>query len=580
MKRIFHLALLCLFVAHSGWAKAAQQAGIDSTYLVKDSILLTTPDGAALSVMVVRKREVKVPLPAVLYFTVYTNPARYLKEAKDIADRGYVGVVAETRGKHLSPDTILPYEHEVNDVNVVIDWVSKQSWCNGSVGMYGGSYVGFAQWAATKHLHPALKTIVPYVAAIPGQGLPMENNVFLNANYQWAFYVTHNKYLDTAVNNDEARWRRMRDTWFASGAAYRSIDSIDGEANPLLQRWLQHPAYDAYWQRMVPYKEDFANINIPVLTIEGYYDDGQISGLHYMREHLRYNKNAEHYLVIGPYDHFGAQVGGRPVLRGYKVDPVALINTREITFQWLDHILRNGPKPGMLKDKVNYEVMGANEWRCAPSLEKMSDTTLTFYLSNKPVAGNYQLVGARPAHAGAVLQTVDLADRTRFNNDYYPAPLIRERLSRSTGVYFISQPFNKPVVVNGSFYGHLKAVINKKDMNFGVTLYEVTPDGQYFELSYFLGCASYAKDPAKRQLLEPGRIADIPFTETRLVSRQLRKGSRLLVMLDIDKNPFAEINYGTGKAVSTETIADAGAPLKIRWLSDSYICVPVNTKEQ
>lgn len=72
----------------------------------------------------------------------------------------------------------MPYEYETKDVNAVIDWIIQQSWSNGRVGMYGGSYSGFAQWAAAKYLHPALKTIVPYVAAIPGLGLPMENNVF------------------------------------------------------------------------------------------------------------------------------------------------------------------------------------------------------------------------------------------------------------------------------------------------------------------------------------------------------------------------------------------------------------------
>ncbi|PSL29035.1 CocE/NonD family hydrolase [Chitinophaga ginsengisoli] len=560
MKRIFRLVLPWLLLSHAAWAQ----------YLIQDSILLRTPDGATLSVMVVRKKDVKEPLPAVLYFTIYSNPARYLKEAKLVAERGYVSVTAEARGKRLSPDAVAPYEHEARDVNVVIDWISKQRWCNGSVGMYGGSYTGFAQWAATKHLHPALKTIVPYVAAIPGQGLPMENNVFLNANYQWAFYVTHNKYLDTAVNNDWQRWQRMRNTWFATGAAYRSIDSIDGEPNPLLQRWLQHPAYDAYWQAMVPYKEDFARINIPVLTIEGYYDDGQISGLRYMREHLKYNKHAVHYLIIGPYDHFSTQTGGKAVLRDYTVDTVALIDTREITFQWLDYILRGGLKPAILKDKVNYEVMGANKWRHAPSLEEMSDTTLTFYLSD-----NHQLVNKKPVRRESLLQTVDLADRGSFNNDYYPDPIIRKQLRRQTGLYYISEPFDAPVTVNGAFYGKLRSVINKKDMHIGVTLYEVTPDGQYFELSYFLGCASYAKDPTHRQLLQPGRVEDIPFTETRLVSRQLSKGSRLLVMLDVDKNPFAEINYGTGKDVSRETIADAGAPLQIHWQNDSYICVPI-----
>jgi predicted acyl esterase len=84
----------------------------------------------------------------------------------------------------------------------VLDWIVKQPWSDGKVGMTGASYTGFTAWAATKHRHPALKGIAVSAAAIPGFGLPMHNNVFLTANYQWPFYVANNKLLDDAVNND------------------------------------------------------------------------------------------------------------------------------------------------------------------------------------------------------------------------------------------------------------------------------------------------------------------------------------------------------------------------------------------
>src|SRR5690606_18134583 len=96
------------------------------------------------------------------------------------------------------------------------------------------------------------------------------------------------------------------DRWYQSGRPYREIDQVDGTPNPMLQRWLDHPAYDEYWQRMVPYGEDFAHIDIPVLSLTGYFDDGQISAIEYVKEHLRHRPDAEHYLVIGPYDHFSA----------------------------------------------------------------------------------------------------------------------------------------------------------------------------------------------------------------------------------------------------------------------------------
>ncbi|MEA5257497.1 CocE/NonD family hydrolase [Arcicella aquatica] len=572
MRHIFIILFLLLIGAKSS---AFQTNLVDNVYHIEDSVLIKTRDGAFISAIIVRKKDNDKPQPVILQFTIYAR-SRDIKSVKEAADKGYVGVMAYTRGKRFSPDEVTPYEYDGRDAYDVIDWISHQAWCNGKIGMYGGSYNGFSQWAATKQMHPALKTIVPYVANRPGMGLPMENNVFLNANYEWAFYVSNNKYLDTLVGNNRTRWRAMQNKWWESGVAYRKIDSLEGTPNKYLQRWLQHPAYDKYWQDMVPYKDEFAHINIPVLSIDGYYNDSQISGLYYVKEHYKYNKNANHYLIIGPYSHFGAQKGGEAVLQGYQVDSVALINTKQITYQWLDYILKDGKKPEILKDKINYEVMGANEWKHVPSLEKMSNNYLQLYLTNIKAGKDYQqLTQRKPSKQAYLSQEVDLADRTTSNNDYYPDPIIRKELDKSNGFFFLSDPFKKTISIAGAFSGEIKASINKKDMDIGVVLYEVMPNGEFFELSYFLGRASYAKDITSRNLLTPNKIEGIPFSNTRLVSRQLSKGSRLLVVLNIDKNSFAQINYGTGKDVSDETIADAKEPLKIKWYNDSFIKVPI-----
>jgi uncharacterized protein len=546
-------------------------------YIIQDDVLIKTKEGATLSAIVVRKKGVTTPQPAALCFNIYTDLSRGL--AMSAAAHGYVGVTAETRGKRLSPDEIDTYEHVAQDAYGVIDWISKQPWSDGQVGMFGGSYGGFSQWAATKKLHPALKTIVPYVANNPGDGLPMENNIFLFVNYAWAFYVTNNKYLDNATYFDRQRWNSLNDKWYASGKSYRQIDSVDGTANKWLQRWLQHPSYDKYWQDMVPYKDEFAEINIPVLTITGYYDDGQQSALRYLKEHYKYNRNANHYLVIGPYDHFGAQDFRKPpVLRGYAIDPVAQIDTRAITFQWMDYVMRGGKKPELLKDKINYQVMGTNEWKHATSLEKMSNEMLTLYLTDKKSAndGNYyQLSREKPPKPGFLYQEVDFADRKTTNNDYYPDPIVGKKPDLSNGFAFISEPFNEPVEIVGTFLGEIKASINKKDMDIGVVLYEVMPNGELFHLSYFIGRASYARDMSIRKLLTPGKVESIPFDKTRMVSRRLSKGSRLLVTLNVNKNPYAQINYGTGKDVSDEDISDAKVPLTIKWQNNSYVEIPI-----
>jgi hypothetical protein len=59
-----------------------------------------------------------------------------------------------------------------------------------------------------------------------------------------------------------------------------------------------------------------------------------------------------------------------------------------------------------------------------------------------------------------------------------------------------------------------------------------------------------------------------------LTSREFAPGSRIVIVLSIVKLPTDQINYGSGKEVSDETIADSGPPLEIRWFGNSYIDVP------
>lgn len=578
MIKYLFILFLCIMVSIQGQQTApAITKTQDSSYDIQDSVMVKTRDGAMISAMVVRKKGEKAALPVVFQFTIYVrDTGRDLQTLKDAADKGYVGVIAYARGKRLSPDDINPYEFEANDTYDVIDWISRQKWCNGKIGMYGGSYNGFSQWAACKTLHPALKTIVPYVANRPGMGLPMENNIFINPNYEWAFYVGNNKYLDNETGNDRKRFRAMMFNWWDKGEAYNKMDSIDGTPNKWFQKWITHPDFDEYWQKMAPYKEDFKQINIPVLAFDGYYNDSQNSSIYYLKELQKYSPNTPFYLIIGPYGHFGTQQGGEKEVNEYKVDEVALFDIRKITYEWLDYILKNEPKPSVLKDKINYEVMGANEWRSAPSFEKMNNNVLKLYLSNQKKNGTYYLDPKTSNKNTFLSQTVDFKDRKLSgNSDYYPSPIEKNELDQSTGFVFTSNPVEKSMIVNGSFVGGLHISINKKDVDLGVTLYELTPEGKYFHLSYYIGRASYAKDITKRNLLKPGDKTWIEFTNSHFVCKKLQKGSRIVVKIDVNKNPFSQLNYGTGKDVSTETIKDASIPLEIKWYNDSYVKIPV-----
>jgi uncharacterized protein len=74
---------------------------------------------------------------------------------------GYVHVIAQPRGSAKSEGV---YGHEDTDHYDLIEWITRQSWCDGNVGMVGISGYAGEQWRAAAQGHPALKAIFPYDA--------------------------------------------------------------------------------------------------------------------------------------------------------------------------------------------------------------------------------------------------------------------------------------------------------------------------------------------------------------------------------------------------------------------------------
>ncbi|MEF9478979.1 hypothetical protein OWR28_15785 [Chryseobacterium sp. 1B4] len=243
-----------------------------------------------------------------------------------------------------------------------------------------------------------MKTIVPQVAVGIGIDYPAQNNVFMSYMLQWIQYVTNNKFTDEANFTNAIKWDSIFTKWYKSGKSFRSLDKISGKPSKIFQRWLDHPGYDEYWQKMVPYKEDFSKINIPILTTTGYYDDDQIGALYYFKQHHLYNKNAEHYLVIGPYNHGGAQNFGFTYVNGNPIDPVARISIDDLAFSWFDYILKGGKKPEILKDRINFQIMNTNTWKHVADLDKMHNSSLKFYLQDKKYFFSIQQTGKAELH--------------------------------------------------------------------------------------------------------------------------------------------------------------------------------------
>lgn len=544
-------------------------------YSIEKGLQITMPDGIKIEALVVRPNAVKNPLTTLLSFTIYANDDWSLSDAKTAASYGYIGVVAYTRGKGAgSSGPIIPYEYDGQDAAGVINWISRQPWSDGKVGMYGNSYNSFTQWAAAKHRPPALKALMTSGSAAPGIDVPMQGGIFQNFMYPWPFYTTNNKSLDDETYQDSGRWSGLYQNWYKAGSAYREMDAIDGKANPVFRRWLEHPDYDTYWQRMIPYRNEFADIDIPVLAVTGYFDGARVGVQYYYDQHMRYNPKADHTLLIGPFEHLSINAGVARNVEGYDIDQAGLINLQALRYEWFDHIFKGTPKPELLKDHVNYEVMGGNEWKHAPSLQAMANDVMRFYLQPGIDGNNGRLSDLVPAKKTLLMQRIDFSDRSDM--DWAPPELaVTKLLDTHNGIAFISEPIAENTEISGLMTGKLDFITNKRDVDLAVTLYEKMENGDYFQLTYHLGRVSYAKDRSKRQLLKPGKRNQVDFRSERLVSRKLNAGSRLVIVVSVVKQFDQQINYGTGKDVSDETITDAATPLEIIWRNTSYVELPV-----
>ncbi|MBC8985068.1 CocE/NonD family hydrolase [Pedobacter sp. N36a] len=540
-----------------------------SNYMIQDSTMITMRDGVKLAAVIVQNKYFGKSQPVVMMSNIYASTEE-VAMAKQIANQGYIGIILNTRGKYISTASIEPWEHDAEDTYDAIDWISKQSWCNGKIGMYGGSYLGFSQWAAVKKLHPALKTIVPQVAAAPGIDFPYTNGIASAYSLRWSRYVTNHKLTDQTDFQDSDQWYEFSKQWFTSGKAFNSLDSMKGKPNVIFQKWLKHPSYDRYWQKMTPYQKEFSKISIPVLSITGYFDGDQDGSLHYFNQHNKWNTSANHYLLIGPYDHLGAQHTPSAVVNGYKIDPSARISINDLVFQWFNYTLKDSVKPEILKDKVNYQVMGTDTWAHVPSFQQMNNDTLNFYFSEEKDGEYYKLDGK--ASKQYIQQQFDFSKRipSKWSSTN---SLWSDSLS-SNEVIFSSEILSNDISINGTFNATLFAVINKKDMDLEISLYEQQSDGKYFMLSGTIHRASYANNSRKRKLLRPGKMESIPV-QGKFISKKIPKGSRLILAISPLNNVFVEVNHGTGKSVSNETIKDADTPLTIHWSGKSNLQIPI-----
>jgi len=524
-------------------------------------------DGVHLNATVYRPHGQQDPVPVIFELTPYISDS-YHARGYYFAQHGYVFAIVDVRGRGNSEGTFSPFVQEPRDGHDIVEWLARQPWCNGKVTMWGGSYAGFDQWMTIREAPEHLATIVPVAAAHSGVDFPAPKNIFASYDIQWLTY-TSGVTPNTNLFGESPFWISKFSEMYLQHRPFRQLDQIVGNPSPTFQLWLSHPAVDSFWRSLAITPEQYRAIHVPILTITGSYDGDQIGAFTYYRAHMKYGTDAakaQHYLIIGPWDHAGTRTPKKEV-GGLTFGDASMLDMNKLHTEWYDWTMKNGAKPEFLKKRVAYYVMAADEWKYADTLESISNAARTLYLDSTS------------GEAGDVVHSGKLTDAkpTGAQPDHYvydpldvrPAELEKEDIKNSltdqryalnlfgNGVVYHSEPFAADTEVSGFVKLAVWMALDVPDTDFEVNLYEILPDGTSVQLTGDILRARYRESLSQEKLVKPGEVNEYIFDGFTFFSRRIAKGSRLRLVVSSPNSIYLEKNYNSGGVVADETAKDA-----------------------
>ena len=530
-------------------------------------VQIPVEDGTKLNATLYRPLESdEQRLPTIVTITPYISD-RYHPDALYFARNGFAFLVVDTRGRGNSEGDFTPLGLEDGlDGRDVVEWIARQPWSNGKVGMRGGSYGGYNQWVTARYFPDHLTTIVPIASPYHGADFPMNYNVQYPYIIRW-LTLTAGVTPQGRIFGDSGFWNRKFREYQTSGMAFADLDDLVGMPNPHFEEWVSHPEWDDYWAARVPSSDEFSRIDLPILTITGYYDGDQPGAMEYYRRHMEHGSDsarADHYLVLGPWDHGGTRFP-RQEFGGVDFGDQAMFDAFALDRDWYRWTMGEGEKPDFLLDKVTYFVAGANQWKGADSLEAIANSELVFYLGSEGSANSLYQSGALQSEPSAedvdeyVYDPLDYTKAELEPADDYITDQQEIVMTEGDGLIYHSEPFQSDTEISGYLRFEAWFEMNVPDTDINVTLYEVKEDGSSIALSGETQRARYRNSLHEQSLMEPGQVEPFVFERFYFFSRMIEKGSRLRLFIRPSNLVANQRNYNSGKPVAHETAADAQA---------------------
>lgn len=500
-----------------------------------ENVFIPMRDGKRLAARIwLPEKAESSPLPAIMEYIPYRK--RDITRGRDatnhayLAGNGYVCVRVDMRGSGDS-DGVLTDEYtqqEQQDAVDAIEWIAKQDWCNGKVGMMGISWGGFNSLQVAAKQPPALKAIISICASddLYADNMHYMGGCLLGDNLSEATVM----FAFNALPPDpEIVGERWRDMWF---------ERME-KSGLWIEQWLKHQRRDAYWSTS-SVCEYYSSIRCPVYAIGG-WADGFTNTVFRLMEHLDVPRKG----LIGPWGHKYPHQGM----------PGPAIGFLQEALRWWDYWLKDEPNgimdepmlrawqqdslpPDNSYDDRPGRWIGERQWPTS-NVQERGYALLPYQLVAE--SESQQVLSNTDEYASMALQSplsVGLEAGKWCSYTATPDLPGDQREEDGGSLIFSSPSLTSPLCIFGMPTLELEVSSNKPQAMLAVRLSDVAPDGKSTRVSYGLLNLTHRNGDSNPEPLEPNRHYRVKVLLNG-IAQQFPVGHQLRVSISTSYWPLA-----------------------------------------
>jgi putative CocE/NonD family hydrolase len=595
MKKIlFSIGLfVCAAIAEPLFAQDAAMIyqKLDSIAVIDQKVMMPMRDGIRLATDIYRpKGEGKHPVVfsrTPYNFNTWVDGKMVngpLQAAYEAVSRGYVYVVQNERGRFFSEGEWDILGTPITDGYDALEWMSKQKWSNGKVGLIGCSSTAEWQMAVASQNHPALAAMVAqgYGAGVGRVGKFMEQGNWYRGGAQqmlftsWLYGTQHDKMAPVlpkgVQQNDLLRIQKFYDMGpempkvdWALGLKHLPVQDIIKNAqgaDGIYEKMIVRKPNDPAWFNGGLYHDNMS-LEVPAYWFVSWYDVSSapnIALFNHARKAAKSKNVADNqYLVIAPVLHCSFKRATENTIVGERSVGDARLNYDELTWGWFDMLLKEQQNDfKATQPRVRYYTMGSNKWQQAESFPLPNTEIKDFFLSSAgkantrngdgalsltppskdiPDAFMYDPMNPVGSYGGNVCCTGNAVQGGSFDQSQMEL--------RNDILVYTSEALSEGVEITGFIESTLFVSSTGLDTDVTIKLIDVYPDGKAYNLDETIQRLRYRDGYDKEVFMEKNKVYKVDLTPM-VTSNYFAAGHKIRIEVSSSNFPRFDRNLNTG----------------------------------